>query len=158
MTECEQHQEAMDEVLAFGGTAEEFSVECQEHLQECQSCQAFVEESLALNQVLEEPLAFPPVDLTERVMARIAAEEVEEVKLPWAERFAWLACGAIAMYCLERLPEYTSDWTTSLETFWSQTEWMIQMPVTASASTLVLAAVILAIVQGGLIYGTRSAS
>lgn len=158
MKQCEPYQQAMDEVLAFGGGPEEFSGDCRAHLEQCDACKEFLDDSLALNLALEEPLPFPPSDLTERVMAKIAEQEPVEAKLPWAERFAWLACGAIAMFSLERLPEYSGEWLSSLQAVWTQTEWMLRTPVTASGSTLVLAAFLLAAVQGGLIYRARSTS
>jgi hypothetical protein len=146
----------MDEILALGGSAEELTAECRNHLETCEACQAFLEESLALNLALEEPIPFPPANLAEQVMERIAFSEAEEPSLPWAERLAWVASGAIAMFCLERIPEYSSDWFSSFEAMFAQAEWVMKMPFALSASSLVLAAVVLFLVQGALIYGTRA--
>ena len=89
MSDCETYQMSMDEVLAFGGTPSDFPEECTEHIAHCESCSAFLDESLALGQLLEDPIPFPPVNLTEQVMERIAESEKVEVGLPWTERLAW---------------------------------------------------------------------
>jgi len=146
----------MEEVLALAGTTEDFPADCLDHLEVCGSCREFLEDSLQLNRVLREPLPFPPTDLAERVMERIALSEAEEPQLPWAERFAWVVCGAIAMFCVERLPEYSAGWSSSLESLWTQAEWMMDVPFALSASKLVLAGVVLLLVQGALILKTRA--
>ena len=162
MSECDCYQEAIDEVLALGGGEESLSVEVRRHLEECPDCTEFLQDCLQLNKLMEEPLPLPPADLTERVMARISAdtvvEEPLETRLPWAERFAWAVSGAVGMYCLERIPEYSSSWFEGLDKLVFQSDWVFTMPVAMSATSLALAAFLLFVVQGAIIYGTRSAA
>lgn len=148
----------MDEVLAFGGDRGDFQADCTAHLEDCENCQAFLEESLALNQLMEEPIPFPPVNLTEQVMERVLHSEREEPSLPWAERLAWAASGAVGMYLLDRIPEYSSDWFSGLETLILQAEWAFSVPLAMSASTLFFTALILLIGQGALVYKTRGSA
>lgn len=160
MSDCQCHQEAIEEVLALGGGEESLSAIVQEHLEQCEDCRDYLQEGLQLNKLMEEPLALPPSDLTELVMARIGAEtepaEVPESRLPWAERFAWAVSGAVGMYCLERIPEYSSSWFEGLDKLVFQTEWVFRMPVAVSATSLAAAAFLLFVFQGAIIYGTRS--
>lgn len=156
MTDCHQFQEAMDEVLGLGGTTDEFSPECRSHLRHCSECQVFVEESLELNRLMEEPVPFPPEDMVNQVMARIEAEQAPEARLPWAERFAWAASGAVAMYCVERIPQYSSSLWTTLESVLSQSESLLKIPMTISPSFLILMALSLLLIQTALIYRTRA--
>lgn len=158
MSDCEKYQMSMDEVLAFGGTPSDFPEQCNEHLTRCESCSAFLEESLALGQLLEEPIPFPPVNLAETVMERIAESERVEVGLPWTERLAWAASGAIAMYCLDRIPEYSMNWMSELQSFFIQAEWAFTTPVAMSASSLVLMAFVLLLGQGALVYKARTSA
>lgn len=155
---CLKLQEEMDEVLALGGTPEEFNQECQDHIVECQACQDFCEESLALANLLEEPIPLPPADLTAAVMQRIAQSELAEAeapRLPWAERFAWAASGAIAMFGLERIPEYSSSWFSGVEQLFLAGEWAFKVPLGVSMSTMIMTALTLLVVQGALVYRTK---
>lgn len=156
MTDCEQFQEAMDDVLAQGGTPDEFSPQCRTHLHDCSECRDFVEESLELNRLMEEPVPFPPEDMVEQVMARIEADQLSEPRLPWAERFAWAASGAVAMYCVERIPQYSSSMWTTMESVLTQSESLLKVPLAMSPSFLVLMALSLLLVQTALIYRTRA--
>lgn len=158
MSDCLEAQEAMEEIAALGGDEEGLPAALRAHLGECKACREYWEESLELNRLLEEPLALPPANLAELVMARLEETEppsLVETCLPWAERFAWAASGAVAMFCLERLPEYSTGWIAALGDLWSQSEALFQVPVAASASTLMLAALVLLSVQSALVYGTR---
>ena len=167
MSDCLNYQESIDEVLALGGGEESLSPGLLEHVGTCGACRAFLEEGLELNRLMEEPLPLPPVDLVEGVMARVKAEslapesehrpelEAVEPRLPWAERFAWAVSGAVGMYCLERVPEYSSSWFEGLDTLLFSTEWVFRMPMAVSATSLVAAAFLLFLFQGAIIYGTR---
>jgi HAMP domain-containing protein len=157
VSDCQQWQEEMDEVLAFGGTEADFAPSLTEHLTRCDGCRDFFSEGLLLNQMMEEPVPLPPGDLVANVMSRVAAAHpVEEVRLPWAERLAWAASGAVCMFFIERIPEYSLSWLTSAQQMVAQIDWSVPVPMAASASTLVLAAVALAAVQGTLVYQTRA--
>jgi hypothetical protein len=158
VSDCQKWQEEMDEVLAFGGTEADFTPPLTEHLEACEICRGFCSEGILLSQMMEEPVPLPPADLVPSVMARVAAaQSVEEVRLPWAERLAWAASGAVGMFFIERIPEYSLSWLTNLQQVVTQIDWSLPVPIAASASTLVLAAVTLVTVQGGLVYGTRAA-
>lgn len=155
---CLKLQEEMDEVLALGGTPEEFDQECQNHILECESCQAFCEESVALASLLDEPIPLPPADLTASVMQRITQSDLAEVelpRLPWAERFAWAASGAIAMFGLERIPEYSSSWFSGFEQIFLAGEWAFKVPMGVSVSTMMVTAFGLVVLQGALVYRTK---
>lgn len=158
MSDCETYQMSMDEVLAFGGTPSDFPEECTEHIAHCESCSAFLDESLALGQLLEDPIPFPPVNLTEQVMERIAESEKVEVGLPWTERLAWAASGAVGMYCLDRIPEYSSNWLSEVQSFFLQAEWAFTTPIAMSASSLALMALVLLLGQGALVYKARTSA
>lgn len=156
MKNCEHFQELIDEILALGGSPAEYPSHLERHLTTCQECQAFSHDGLLLNQALDEPLPLPPADLAKQVMQRIQSSQIEEVKLPWAERLAWAASGAIAMFCLERIPEYSASWWSELEQATRQMDWLMATPLALSASSLVAAALSLLAVQGLLVYKTRT--
>jgi predicted anti-sigma-YlaC factor YlaD len=156
VSDCQQWQEEMDEVLAFGGTEAEFSQPLTEHLATCEPCRDFCSDGLLLNQMMEEPVPLPPADLVPNVMAQVAAAQTVDVRLPWAERLAWAASGAVSMFFIERIPEYSFSWLTDLQQVVAQVDWSFPVPMAASASTLVLAALTLATVQGTLVYRTRA--
>ena len=160
MSDCENYQMRMDEVLALGGTPSDFPDPCTDHVARCENCSAFLEESLALAPLLEEPIPFPPVHLAEQVMERISQSERENVEagLPWTERLVWAASGAVAMYGLDRLPEYSSNWLSEVESFFLQAEWAFATPVAMSASSLFLMALVLLLGQGALVYKARTST
>ena len=146
----------MEEFLAFGQGIEDFPDELKGHLKSCQDCESFYQESLLLNDLLEEPLAFPPPDLVSNVMQRIASEEAPPVRLPWGERLAWAISGALAMYCAEHIPEYSSSWLTNIEQIFLQTGALFQAPMALSATSVLLSAICLFMMQGALVYKTRT--
>lgn len=157
MSDCREWQQEIDEILALGGAENEFSPALTEHLAGCENCREFCQDGLLLNQMMEEPAPLPPADLVSGVMARVAAErQPEEVRLPWAERLAWAASGAVGMFFLDRLPEYSLSWLTELQQSVAQMEWAFPVPMATSASTLVFAAAALLVVQGTLVYRTRA--
>lgn len=157
MSDCLEWQETMDEILALGGTEVDFASPLTEHLKSCESCRDFCSEGLLLNQMMEEPVPLPPAELVTGVMARVAAvRPAEEVRLPWAERLAWASSGAVAMFFLERIPEFSLNWLTNLQQDVSQVDWSIPVPMVLSASTLIVLALVLATVQGTLVYRTRA--
>lgn len=156
MSDCQSWQQELDELLALGGSEADFQPELNEHLESCEDCREFCREGLLLNQMMEEPLPLPPAELVPGVMARITADRrPEEAKLPWAERLAWAASGAVGMFLLERLPEVSFSWFESLQEVLVQVDLTFPVPMAASASTLALAAVVLFAVQGTLVYRTR---
>jgi len=157
VSDCQDWQQEIDEILALGGTESEFSQPLAEHLAACESCREFCDDGLLLNQMMEEPTPLPPSDIVSGVMARVAEERhVEEVRLPWAERLAWAASGAVAMFFLERLPEFSLSWLSELQQSVAQVDLAFPVPMAASASTLVIAAAALLVVQGALVYRTRA--
>ncbi len=157
MSDCQEWQQEIDEILALGGAENDFSKPLTEHLAACEGCREFCQDGLLLNQMMEEPTPLPPSDIVSGVMARVAAERLpEEVRLPWAERLAWAASGAVAMFFLERLPDFSLTWLSELQRSVAQVDWAFPVPMAASASTLVLAAVTLLVVQGTLVYRTRA--
>ncbi|MCA9778168.1 MAG: hypothetical protein KC800_15685 [Candidatus Eremiobacteraeota bacterium] len=157
MSDCQSWQQEIDEILAVGGAEDDFSTPLSEHLLECESCREFCQDGLVLNQMMEEPAPLPPADLVSGVMARVASDrEPEEVRLPWAERLAWAASGAVAMFFVERLPEFSLSWLSEVEQTMSQLDWAFPVPIATSASTLAVAALVLLAVQGSLVYRTRA--
>ena len=145
MSDCQDWQQEIDEILALGGTESEFSQPLAEHLAACESCREFCDDGLLLNQMMEEPTPLPPSDIVSG-----------EVRLPWAERLAWAASGAVAMFFLERLPEFSLSWLSELQQSVAQVDLAFPVPMAASASTLVIAAAALLVVQGALVYRTRA--
>ena len=156
MSDCQGWQQEIDEVLALGGAESDFSQPLAEHLAGCESCREFCDDGLLLNQMMDEPAPLPPSEIVSGVMARVALERQPEVKLPWAERLAWAASGAVAMFFLERLPQVSLSWLSELQQSVAQVELAFPVPMAASASTLVLAAAALFVVQGTLVYRTRA--
>lgn len=157
MSDCQRWQEEIDEVLAPGGTESDFSTSLAEHLVACEECREFCADGLLLNQMMDEPVPLPPAEMVPRVMARIASEQSpQELRLPWAERLAWAASGAVGMFFMERIPDYSNTWLLGIQQTMSQIDWSFPVPVATSASTLVLAALALLAVQGTLVYRTRA--
>ena len=169
MRDCQNRQAEMDEILAVGGSEADFSPALAEHVESCENCRKFCREGLLLNQLMEEPVPLPPVDLVPGVMGRLERHPqslsglpgpVErgprESKLTWAERMAWASSGAVAMFMWERIPVVSLSWLESLQNVLLQVDWTFPVPVSTSASTLVVAALTLMTVQGALAYKTRA--
>ena len=60
------------------------------------------------------------------------------------------------MFFLERLPEFSLSWLSELQQSVAQVDLAFPVPMAASASTLVIAAAALLVVQGALVYRTRA--
>lgn len=97
---CDPIQQQIEEHLAVGVPADLLPGTLRHHLDQCEACAVFVAENEELNRLLEEPLPFPPADLTERVMLTVARDQQtpEPVSLGGAERLVWAAMGAAAAW------------------------------------------------------------
>lgn len=160
MRDCPQIQDTITELVTLQGGEPAWSPAIAEHLRGCPACRDVLKQELELCALLEEPLPLPPAGLISGVMARIAQEQPaqafeKEPALPWAERFAWAASGAVAMACLDRLPALgTNWWNEILSGFFSITS-LWSAPFEINGSYLAALAAVLLAAQGAMVYQVR---
>lgn len=165
MSDCDRYQIEIVEGTALPAYA--WGDELSAHLESCPCCQEVLEQERELNALLNEPLPLPPADLVPGVMARIESERskhtasdvpVREPSLPWAERFVWAASGAMAMYCLERLPDLSSRWFAETQVAIFSALSSLRLPLEVNIFTLVGLALVLLAAQGVMVYQVRTSA
>ncbi len=98
---CEHYQEKIEEHLAVGVPPDLLPERLARHLGSCEVCQDFVEESLLLSRLLEEPLPLPPAELAEKVLAAVNSPLQAEAGLGLGERLAWASLGGMVAVALQ---------------------------------------------------------
>lgn len=160
MSDCRQIQETITELVTLKGGEPQWEASIAEHLKGCPQCREVLEQELELCVLLDEPLPLPPADLIPGVLARIASESparppLREPSLPWAEKVAWAASGAAAMFCLDRLPTLSTEWWDELwSSFWSiASVW--SAPFEINGAYLAALALVLVLAQSVMVYQVR---
>lgn len=166
MSDCEHVQEMIATEVARRGREpawEDAAIAA--HLVGCAACRAVLAQELELCLLLDEPLPLPPHELIPGVMARIATEsspsaslDRSEQGLAWAERFAWAASGAVAMYGLERLPELSEPWLSEVALQGLATLTALSAPFELNWLYLVVLGLGLLVAQGAMVYQVRSSA
>ena len=151
---CEECREALEEHFAVAGAAALVPVWCERHLNQCQDCRLFVAEERELNRLLEEPLALPPADLSQRIMQAVGRQSLE-VSVPLAERLLWAVAGGACVAVYQYLPlDILSDlWNMSWSYNLDLPEWTFTLPDTGSL--LLPAAALLTVLQIGTMVWIR---
>lgn len=160
MSDCQDRQDFITEMVTLKGAEPQWEPDLAEHLQSCPACREALAQELELCALLEEPLPLPPSDLVSGVMARIGddvnvAGPAREPALPWAERFAWAASGAVAMFCLDHLPLQATDWLAELQSIFASLASMGSMPFELNGLYLAVMAAVLLAAQGAMVYQVK---
>lgn len=160
MSDCQDRQDFITEMVTLKGAEPQWEPEFAEHLQSCPACREVLAQELELCALLDEPLPLPPSDLISGVMARIAGDApvtgpAREPALPWAERFAWAACGTVAMFCLDHLPLQATDWLVELQSAFTSLASVGSMPFELNGLYLAVMAVVLLAAQGAMVYQVK---
>ncbi len=161
--DCQKFSEAIVEQVARLGREPRWDEAVAQHLEQCQLCRQLLRDELELCRLLEEPVPLPPADLINGVMARLSAaaeppEPRAETALPWAERFAWAASGAAAMYGLERLPDLSGAWLGELQAAFFSVLGALAIPFEINGLYLLVLALTLFVAQGAMVYQVRSSA
>ncbi|MCA9796416.1 MAG: hypothetical protein KC910_31630 [Candidatus Eremiobacteraeota bacterium] len=138
---CESYQERIDEHLAVGVPADLLPGTLLCHLEACSDCREFVQESLELGRLLEEPLPLPPAELVERVMEAVKTPAAEPA-LGMGERLVWATLGGLIALGLQSM-SWDAFWQATSQG-WSELSgwWTLQtptLPVLDAGSTWPLA-------------------
>ena len=166
MNDCEQIQQRITEEVSLSGREPHWKeASVADHVAGCAACRELLEQELELSRLLDEPLPLPPAGLIPDVMALIATDteaalpaRPTETGLPWAERFAWAASGAVAMFCLERLPSMSADLFSEAQLAVFSLLSSLAVPFEINGLYLAVVALGLLAAQGAMIYQVRASA
>jgi hypothetical protein len=93
-----------------------------------------------------------------RLLVPETTAHLEDSALPWAERLAWAASGAAAMFFIERMPSVSTDWLGEAQAMLGGVMGWLWIPFEVNGLYLAVTALVLLALQGAMIYQVKASA